>query len=102
MAIEMALALHLKMKPHVGCLTGNSESSEAIAFAVNAARLHGSAQLFSNHRGKNLVRPELETCLLRIQNAEAVIRAMQVSEDEFEVKITEFDDLIRLDITCKK
>lgn len=95
MGMDLIMALHLEMKPHVGCLTGGSQSSKAIASAINAARLHGSAQLFcadSTESGRRDYTRE----------AEAVIKTMQLTEDEFVVKVAAIEDVVRIDITCKK
>ncbi|MFA5186020.1 MAG: hypothetical protein WC551_06025 [Patescibacteria group bacterium] len=98
--MELALLLHLKGKPLVRSLDGGS-GDEFIADVVNAARLHGHAQLVTRTGCESGGTKD------EAEEAKKKILGMAVSEGEFEIAIKTIrasDDLISclLDIYCKK
>jgi len=99
--MKLALALSLKQKPLATCLVteGGGYNHEAITCAVNAARLHGHAQVLAQYDA--LVHGSL--ALESAQKAQAAIKALSLTERELEVKITEVSEgLVRIDVFCKK
>lgn len=98
----LALLLHLKGKPLVGAFIG--DDMDPVATAVNAARLHGHAQLVVI---ESAVGGEAES---NVVTAKKVILALAVTDGEFEVEIKKIStkssgtsgEKIRLDIYCRK
>ncbi len=101
---NLALMLHLKGKPLVGTLDRPETQETELANAINAARLHGHAQLFSR------IRTDSTSPQKKAQYAKDSILRLAITEGEFEVVIkqtakprdTDDEGEFRVDIYCKK
>ena len=98
----MAPLLHLKGKPLVRSMDCESPQ-DALADVVNAARLHGHAQLLAP------AGDDSNSARKRANPAKAIILDLSLSEGELEVELKEVPRLdqtdmyrYRLDIYCKK